>query len=81
MEEKIAIIGLFVKDSSAAKAVNELLHKNADKIVGRMGIPYRDEALSIISVIVRATADEISALSGALGRIEGVTAKSMQTAI
>ncbi len=81
MEEKIAIIGLFVKDNDAAGAVNELLHKNGDKIIGRMGLPYRECKVGIISIIVKATADDISALSGALGRIKGVTAKSMQTTV
>lgn len=79
MEEKIAIIGLFIRDISSANAVNELLHQYSDKIVGRMGLPYREESLNIISVIVRATGDEISALSGSLGRLSGVTVKAMQT--
>ena len=81
MEEKIAIIGLFVRDFESAKNVNELLHKSGDKIIGRMGVPYRDNDMSIISVIIRATADEISALSGSLGRLNGVTVKSMQTSL
>ena len=81
MEEKIAIIGLFVRDYESAGAVNDLLHKHGDKIIGRMGIPYRDNDMSIISVIVRATGDEISALSGSLGRLNGVTVKSMQTSL
>ncbi len=81
MEEKIAIIGLFVRDYESAKTVNQLLHKYGDKIIGRMGIPYRDKDINIISVIVRATGDEISALSGSLGRLDGVTVKSMQTSL
>ncbi len=81
MEEKIAIIGLFVRDLESAKAVNELLHKFADKIIGRMGIPYRNNDINIISIIIRATGDEISALSGSLGRLDGVTVKSMQTSL
>ena len=79
MEEKIAIIGLFVRDNKSANIVNELFHKNADKIIGRMGVPYWENGMSIISVIIRATSDEISALSGSLGRLDGVTVKSMQT--
>lgn len=81
MEEKIAIIGLFVRDYESANIVNNLLHKHGDKIIGRMGIPYRENSMNIISVIVRATGDEISALSGSLGRLEGVTVKSMQTSL
>lgn len=81
MEEKIAIIGLFVRNTDSACAVNDLLHKHGDRIIGRMGIPYREQGLNIISVIVRATSDEISALSGSLGRIDGVTVKTMQTSL
>ncbi len=81
MEEKIAIIGLFIRNSESADAVNDLLHRYANKVIGRMGVPYRENSMSIISVIVRANQDEISALSGSLGRLDGVTVKSMQTSL
>ena len=78
MEEKVAIIGIFIQDISAATKVNELLHEYADCIIGRIGIPYREKSLNIISVIVNASADDISTLSGKLGRIKGISAKAMQ---
>lgn len=78
MEEKIAIIGIFIQDIQAAAQVNELLHEYADCIIGRIGIPYREKSLNIISVIVNATSDQISTLSGKLGRIHGISAKAMQ---
>ena len=78
MEEKVAVIGIFIQDINAAAQVNELLHEYADCIVGRIGIPYREKSLNIISVIVDATSDQISTLSGKLGRIKGITAKAMQ---
>ena len=78
MEEKVAVIGIFIQDVNAAAQVNELLHEYADCIVGRIGIPYREKSLNIISVIVDATSDQISTLSGKLGRIKGITAKAMQ---
>ena len=81
MEEKIAIIGLFIRNGESADAVNDLLHRYANKVIGRMGVPYRENSMSIISVIVRANQDEISALSGSLGRLDGVTVKSMQTSL
>lgn len=81
MEEKIAIIGLFIRDYDGASLVNDVLHKHGNRIIGRMGIPYREHELNIVSVIVKATADEISALSGSLGRIDGVTVRTMQTAL
>ena len=78
MEEKVAIIGIFIQDMSAVGKVNELLHEYADCIIGRIGIPFRERSLNIISVIVNASSDRISTLSGRLGRIEGIHAKAMQ---
>ena len=70
-EEKAAIIGIFIKDFDAVPKVNGILHDYAEDIIGRIGIPCRDRDLHVIS-------DRISALSGKLGRIEGITAKAMQ---
>lgn len=81
MEEKVAIIGIFIQDINAAAQVNELLHEYADCIIGRIGIPCREKSLNIISVIVNATSDQISTLSGKLGRIKGISAKAMQAKI
>lgn len=78
MEEKVAIIGIFIRDMSAVTKVNELLHEYADYIIVRTGIPYREKALHIISVIICAEPDKVSALSGKLGRIRGISAKAMQ---
>ena len=81
MEEKVAIIGIVTQDVTAAAQVNELLHEYADCIIGRIGVPYREKSLNIISVIVDATSDQISTLSGKLGRIKGISAKAMQAKI
>lgn len=78
MEEKVAIIGIFIQDINAAAKVNALLHEYAHCIIGRIGVPYREKSLNIISVIVNASADDISTLSGKLGRIKGISAKAMQ---
>ena len=78
MDEKVAVIGIFIQDTKAVAQVNGLLHEYADYIIGRIGIPYREKKLNIISVIVCAPPDIISALSGKLGRIEGISAKAMQ---
>ncbi len=75
-ENKIALIGILVEDLAAAKQVNDFLHAYSDYVVGRMGIPYRDRGLSIISVVLDAPADVISALSGKLGMLPGVTVKT-----
>lgn len=78
MEEKVAIIGIFITDNAAASKVNDLLHEFSDCIIGRMGIPYREKSMNIISIIVSADPGRISALSGRLGRIEGITSKAMR---
>lgn len=77
MENRIAIIGIFIEDRENAEMVNNLLHSFGDKIVGRMGIPYKTAGINVISVIVDATADEINSLTGKLGRLKGITAKTM----
>ncbi len=79
MEHRVAIIGIFIEQPQAAAAVNELLHEYAEYIVGRMGLPYRDRGVHIISIIVDAAADQINTLAGRLGRIPGIAAKAMQS--
>lgn len=78
MDTRIALIGIIVEDSGAAEAVNELLHEYREYIVGRMGIPYREKSLSIISVVVDAPEAAISTLSGKLGMLKGISVKSVQ---
>ena len=74
METRIAVISIIVEKPEAAAALNELLHQYSRYVIGRMGIPYRQRGISIISVAVEAPQDTISALSGKLGRMEGVSA-------
>ena len=81
MNEKVAIIGIFVRDNSCISKVNDLLHEYSDYVVGRLGIPYKDKHINIISVIVCAPADTVSSLAGKLGNIKGIAVKSMQTAV
>ncbi len=81
MEEKVAIIGIFIKDKSQVSTVNDLLHEYGEYIVGRLGVPYKEKHISIISVIICASANTISTLSGKLGNIKGISVKSMQTVI
>ena len=78
MEKRIGIIGIVIDDpKKSAEKVNELLSEFSDIIIGRMGLPYKKRSVSIISVMVDGTNDRIGALSGKLGRIEGVNAKSV----
>lgn len=78
MEEKrIGILGIFLEDLEKAQEVNRILHEHNQLIVARMGIPYRERGISVISLILDGSNDEISALNGNLGRIPGVSVKSM----
>jgi putative iron-only hydrogenase system regulator len=79
MDKRIGIIGVVVEDTSCVEQVNAVLHEYADLIVGRMGIPYRERSVSVISLIVDGSNDDISALTGKLGRISGASVKSMVT--
>ena len=77
MEERIALIGIIVEKPDAVDELNHLLHEYSAYIIGRMGLPYEKKHVNIISVIVDAPADRISALSGKLGKIRGISAKVM----
>lgn len=77
MEKRIAILGIIVEDLKSAPAVNELLHEYHEYVVGRMGMPYREKEISVISVVLDATNDIISSLSGKLGMLQGVSAKAV----
>lgn len=77
METRVSVISIIIKDEEAAAAVNELLHEYRQYIIGRMGLPYREKGISIISVIIDAPGNVTSALSGKLGMQPGVTAKTL----
>jgi len=77
VETRVGIIAIIVENRESVSEVNNLLHDYADYIIGRMGLPYRDKQLSIISIMIDAPHDTISALSGKIGRIAGVNAKTV----
>lgn len=77
MEKRIALIGIIVENLGVTDKVNELLHEYGRYIIGRMGIPYRDRGVSIISIVIDAPNDVISSLSGRLGMIDGIGVKTM----
>ena len=76
MESRVALIGIIVEKSESAEKINAILHDYAPYILGRMGLPYREKGISIISIAVDAPQDVISTLSGKIGRLEGVSAKT-----
>lgn len=76
MQKRLGVVGIVIEEMAAAEEVNAVLHEFAHVIIGRMGIPYRERGVSVISIIVDGTGDEISALTGRLGRIRQVSVKT-----
>ena len=77
METRIALIGIIVEDMNSTEKLNEVLHEYSKYLVGRMGIPYREKNVSIISIVIDASNDVISSLSGKLGMIKGINVKTI----
>ena len=79
LEKRLGVIGIVVEDLGSVEKLNAVLHEYAHIIVGRMGIPYRERGVSVISLIVDGSTDDISALTGKIGRIRNVSVKSALT--
>ena len=77
MESRIALIGIIVESPDSVQQVNAILHEFSDYIVGRMGLPYRQKSVNIISVVVDAETNVISSLSGRLGMLPGISVKTV----
>ena len=77
METRVAVLATLAESFDSAAEINALLHDFGPYIVGRMGLPYRERNVNIISIILDAPPDRINALAGKLGRIPGVTAKAV----
>lgn len=75
-QTRVAVISIIVENSDKVGRINDILHEYGDFIIGRMGLPYRQKDIFMISVAVDAPQDKISALAGKLGRIDGVAAKT-----
>ena len=76
MESRVAMIGIIVEDPASIEELNQILHAYGEYIVGRMGIPYPKKGINIISIAVDAPQDIISALSGKIGKLSGVSSKA-----
>ena len=81
METRVAVISIILEDSASVQAMNEILHQHAEYIIGRMGIPYRKRGINIISIALDAPQDAISALSGKIGNLPGVSVKTAYSAV
>lgn len=77
METRVALIGIIVENPDSVTQMNALLHEYGPYIIGRMGIPYREKGISIISIVMDAPMDKISSLSGKLGMLNGVSTKTI----
>ena len=81
METRVAVISAIVQDRDAVETLNAVLHEYGDHIIGRMGLPYREKNIHIVSVAIDAPQDVISALSGKLGRIDKVSVKTAYSGV
>ena len=75
-ENRVAVISIIVEQPGCVNQINDILHSASDYIIGRMGIPYREKNISIVSVAIDAAQDTISSLAGKLGNIDGVSVKT-----
>lgn len=81
MENRIALVGIVVDNPDSVEPLNKILHEYKDDIIGRMGIPHRTRGVSLISVVIDAPNDAISALTGKIGQLQGVTAKALYSKV
>ena len=81
MDTRVAVISIIVEDDSSAAQLNSLLSGFSDYVIGRMGVPYKERGVRLISVAVDAPQDSISALSGRIGSLSGVSVKTAYASI
>ena len=80
-QTRVAILAIVVENPAQVEPLNQILHQYRKHIIGRMGIPYEKKEISLISIAVDAPADIISALSGKIGMLDGVTAKAVYSKV
>ena len=76
METRVAVMSIIVQNGESVEKLNSVLHEYGEYIIGRMGIPYREKGINVISIAVDAPQDTISALSGKVGNLDGVSVKT-----
>ena len=79
MGTKIAVVAIIVSDLTAVERVNQLLHEFGEFIIGRMGVPYKEKKVNVISVVIDSPQEIVNNLSGKLGMIKGVSSKVLTT--
>lgn len=75
-DNRIGVVGILVERKESAHAINAILSEHRDIVVGRIGVPYRERNLSVISLIIDGSTDEVGAMTGKLGRLQGVKVKT-----
>lgn len=81
IETRIAVIGIVVEEEESVELLNDILHEYREYIIGRMGIPYKQKNISIISIAVDAPQTIISALSGKIGSLKGISSKTAYSGV
>ncbi|WXR61648.1 TM1266 family iron-only hydrogenase system putative regulator [Peptostreptococcaceae bacterium AGR-M142] len=79
MQNRIGVIGIVIENLDAVQNVNYILHEHSDIIVGRMGIPYKEKKVSVISLIVDGQVNDINSMTGKLGKLKNVSVKAALT--
>lgn len=81
MEDRLAVISCIISNPDSVAAVNEKFHQHSDLIIARLGVPCREYGVSVISVVMHGTQNQISSFAGSLGKVDGVKAKSIQVPV
>lgn len=76
METRVALIGIIVENKESIEQLNKILHEYADFIISRMGLPYKEKHINIISIAIDAPVDIINAMTGKIGRLDGISTKT-----
>lgn len=79
MEKRLGVVALLIEGRDSIPRVNQILSAHGNIIQGRLGMPFRDKGVQVISLIVEGSTDDIGALTGPLGRLSGVQVKSILT--
>ena len=79
MDKKIAVIAIVISENDSVEQVNKIFHDFRDYVIGRLGIPYRERNVNVISIVVDAPQEIINSISGKLGMIKGVSSKVVTT--
>lgn len=81
METRVAVMSIIVEDSSSVERINAILHEYGEYIIGRMGLPYRQKKISIISIALDAPQNVTSTIAGKIGGLNGVSVKTAYSSV